>query len=142
MKYPNLISTHISEKDLNEIIGAINFINEKLSDLVTISDLEKTTLYKAQTDTIEFVIENLKLGEKHPELIPDDVDIKEIRKDVEVIKSINNILRPLQSLLRKLEDSKLVAGSEAYLPSIAIYNAVKANAITKRRKIKISKVSV
>ena len=135
MKYPNLISTYISENDLSEIIGAINFIDEKLSDLVTISELEKSTLYNAQSDTIEFVLENLKLGEKHPELIPRDVDIEEIRKDVDVIKSINKILRPLNALLKKLEDSKIVAGSEAYLPSMAIYNAVKANAIIKRRRV-------
>jgi hypothetical protein len=135
MKYPNLISTQISENDLSEIIGAINFINEKLPDLVTISELEKTTLYKAQSDTIEFVQENLKLGEQHPELIPHDVDIEEIRKDVEVIKSINKIITPLKTLMKKLEDSKIVAGSEAYLPSIAVYNSVKANAILKRRHV-------
>jgi hypothetical protein len=134
MKYPNLISTHISETDQHEIIGAINFIDEKLSDLVTISDLEKSTLYKCQSDTIEFVLENLKLGERYPDLIPKDVDLAEIRKDVELIQSINKILKPLHLLLKKLEDSKIVAGSEAYLPSMAIYNAVKANAIQMRNR--------
>jgi hypothetical protein len=136
MKYPNLISTSIHDKDLNEILGAINFINEKLPDLITVSELEKSTLYKTKSDTIKFVLENLKEAEKNPELVPANVDIQEIRKDMKLIQSINKILQPIHALLNKLEDSKLVAGSEAYLPSLAIYNAIKAKAILTSRKVR------
>ncbi len=126
MIYPNLISTSIPDKDLDEILGAIAFISEKLSNLITISELEKSTLYKANCDTIKFVVHNLKMANQNPELVPDDVDIDEIRKDVELIKSIEKIQKPIYELLKKMDDSKLVAGSEAYLPSMAIYNAIKA----------------
>jgi hypothetical protein len=134
MNYPNLISTRISEQDLNEIQGAISFIDEKLSDLITISELEKSTLYKANCDTVKFVKENLKLAEKNPELVPGDISIDEIRKDVELIESINKIMKPLNELTRKLKDSKTVAGSEAYLPSMAIYNAIQAHAIQRKKR--------
>lgn len=132
MIYPNLISTAIPDKDLNEILSAISFINEKLSDLITISELEKSTLYKANCDTINFVRENLKMAEKNPELVPADVDVKEIRKDVELIKAIEKIQKPIYELLKKMDDSKLVAGSEAYLPSMAIYNAIKARDVLRK----------
>ena len=138
MNYSNLISTSIPEKDLSEILSAINFINHKLPELVTLSDEEATALPKMSKNTIEFVLENLKEAETHPELVPEDIEIEEVKKDVELIKCIQKILGPLKNLERKLEDSALVAGSEAYLPSIAIYNAMKADAIRrKHRKEKI-----
>lgn len=134
MKYPNFISSRISEQDLNEITSAIGFINEKLPDLITLSDLEPSTMYKTKTDFVEFVRQNLKTAEKHPEFVPRDVDVNEIKKDVELIGSINQILNPLKDLVKKLEESKIIACNEAYLPSIAIYNAIKAHDIVEKHK--------
>jgi hypothetical protein len=132
MNYPNLISTCISNKQIKEILDAIRFVDKKLPELITVSDLEQSALYKTKYDTVAFVLENLKIATKHPEIVPENVDVEEIRKDVELIKSIDKILKPLKVLIRKLEDSQLVAGSEAYLPSIAIYNAYKAKSILKK----------
>lgn len=139
MTYPNLISTTIPDKELKEIIDAIKFINEKLPDLVTLTKEELAALPKMGGNTVNFVLENLKEAETNPQLIPHNVEIDEIIKDVELIKAIHKILNPLKKLERKLEDSALLAGSEAYLPSLAIYNAMKADAI--RRKQKRSKVN-
>lgn len=132
MNYPNLISTTIPNKDIKEIIDAINFINNKLPDLVTLDSDELASLPKTGKSTINFVLENLNEAEKNATLIPEDVDIDEIKKDVKLIHSIYKILGPLKKLEKKLEDSVLLAGAEAYLPSIAIYNAMKADAIRKR----------
>ncbi|MCK5105351.1 MAG: hypothetical protein KAQ62_11920 [Cyclobacteriaceae bacterium] len=139
MDYPNLISTTIPDKCIDEINEAIIFINKKLPDLVTLSQEELTTLPKMGRNTINFVLENLKEAESYPEIVPKNVDIDEIRKDVELIKAIFKILEPLKKLEKRLEDCALLAGSEAYLPSIAIYNAIKADAI--RRKYKRDKVN-
>ena len=134
MEYPNFISTTISKQDLNDIMSAIGFIQDKLPDLLSVSDLEPYTMYNTKTNSVDFVQQNLSYAEKHPEVVPQDVDIKEIHKDVELIKSINQILGPLKKLVEKLEDSKVIACNEAYLPSIAIYNAIKARDIVEKHK--------
>jgi hypothetical protein len=92
------------------------------------------------TNTIDFVLEHLEEAENNPKLVPKNVDINEIEKDVKLIRAINKILNPLKSLEKKLMDSALLAGSEAYLPSIAIYNAIKADGILKKHRR--SKVNV
>lgn len=134
MIYPNIISTAISESDLSEILDAIDFINKKLPGIEDISKEEMASLPKMERNTIDFVLENLKEAESHPELIPKDIDVAEIKKDAELINAIYRIVDPLKKIVKKLEETALVAGSEAYLPSIAIYNAMKANAILKRHK--------
>lgn len=134
MVYPNLISTVISESDLREILDAIDFISKKLPGIEDISKEEMAALPKMERNTIDFVLENLKEAESHPELIPKDIDVAEIEKDAELINTIYKVIDPLKKIVKKLEETALVAGSEAYLPSIAIYNAMKANAILKRHK--------
>ncbi len=106
--------------------------------MVTLTQEELAALPKMGINTIDFVTENLKEAEKNPDLVPKNVAIDEIRKDVELIKAIFKIMDPLKNLEKKLEDSALLAGSEAYLPSIAIYNAMKADGL--RRKHKRNKI--
>lgn len=132
MEYPNLLSTSIPKQDLDEILEAINFINDKLPDLITLNNEELDALPKTGTDTIDFVLDNLKAAEKNLDVVPKGVDLAEIKKDVKLILAIYKILNPLKKLEKKLEHSALLAGSEAYLPSIAIYNAIKAEALRKR----------
>ena len=132
MEYPNLLSTSIPKQDLDEILEAINFINDKLPDLITLNNEELDALPKTGTHTIDFVLDNLKAAEKNLDVVPKGVDLAEIKKDVKLILAIYKILNPLKKLEKKLEHSALLAGSEAYLPSIAIYNAIKAEALRKR----------
>ncbi len=139
MKYPNLISATISDTDVKEIIDALNFINSKLSELTTLSHEELDALPKMQRNTINFVLENLEKAKDYPEIIPEDVNVEEIKKDVELVDAINLILNPLKKIEKKLEESTLVASSEAYLPSIAIHNAIRADQI--RRKHKREKIT-
>jgi hypothetical protein len=125
MPFPNHISTSISKEDMREILDSIEKINLLLPELISLSDEQVSSLPKVSSSTIDFVYETLELVDKYPNLIPEEIEIPEIRKDVELIESIKKILKPLKKLVRKLEDSAILAGSEAYLPSIAIHNAVK-----------------
>jgi hypothetical protein len=136
MNYSNLLSTEIPNRDIKEILEAINFINEKLPELVTLTQEELAALPKMGVDTINFVTENLKEAQNKPAIVPENVDVDEITKDVELIKAIFKILDPLKNLEKKLEDSALLAGSEAYLPSISIYNAMKADVFRRKHEQK------
>ncbi|MCC5931711.1 MAG: hypothetical protein JJU28_20865 [Cyclobacteriaceae bacterium] len=123
MVYSNLISVNIPDEDLKEILDAIHFIDEKLKDLVALSQEEKAALPKMRQNMVQFVHECLEIAENHPEVVPGDVDVQEIKKDIMLIHSIRRIAIPLNDLIRKLNDSVVLAGSEAYLPSIAIHNS-------------------
>jgi hypothetical protein len=127
MPYSNLISTSISQKEIDDILAAIDRINQMLPNLVTLTNEEKASLPKVSYSNIDFVYEALEMAEKNPGSIPESINIPELKKDIELVESISRILRPLKQLEKKLEDSVLLAGSEAYIPSLAIFNSVKLN---------------
>ena len=139
MHYSNLISTSISQKEIDEILAAIERINKLLPHLITLSNEEKASLPKVSFSNIDFVNEVLDMAEDNPEQVPESINIREIRRDIELIESITKILRPLKQLEKKLEDSALLAGSEAYIPSLAIFNSVRMrNREYKRQRITVS----
>jgi len=139
MHYSNLISTSMSQKEIDEILAAIERINKLLPHLITLSNEEKASLPKVSFSNIDFVNEVLDMAEDNPEQVPESINIPEIRKDIELIESITKILRPLKQLEKKLEDSALLAGSEAYIPSLAIFNSVRMrNREYKRQRITVS----
>lgn len=138
MHYSNLISTSISQKEIDEILAAIERINKLLPQLTTLSNEEKASLPKVSFSNIDFVNEVLDMAEDHPEQVPESINIPEIRKDIELIESITKILHPLKQLEKKLEDSALLAGSEAYIPSLAIFNSMRM----RNREFKQSNVNV
>ncbi len=139
MHYSNLISTSISKKEIDEILAAIERINKLLPHLITLSNEEKASLPKVSFSNIDFVNEVLDMVEDNPEQVPESINIPEIRRDIELIESITKILQPLKQLEKKLEDSALLAGSEAYIPSLAIFNSMRMrNQEHKRQRLTVS----
>ncbi len=134
MQYNNLISTSISQREIDEILLAIERINKLLPNLITLTSEEKASLPKVSYRNIDFVYEVLDMAEKNPEQVPESINIPEIRKDIQLIESISKILQPLKQLEKKLEDSALLAGGEAYIPSLAIFNSVRTSTRVQSRQ--------
>ena len=130
--YSNFISSTISQDQINEIIAAIDRINAKLPTLVSLTNEELSSLPKVSMKNIDFIHEVLDFADTYPDLVPSHIDVQEIRKDLRLIESISKILKPMKQLVKKLEDCALLAGSEAYIPSLAIYNSVIAGTTRSR----------
>ena len=125
-KNDNLVSFNLSKEDLQEIDQAIQLIRNKLSTLISLSPHEIKAVFKTREGFLPFVKAALHYAESNPAFVPPYVDIPELKKDVEAIAALENIYRPLSRLCDSLEDTAMVAGSEAYVASMAFYNAVKA----------------
>jgi hypothetical protein len=125
MDFSNLISTSIPKEVVDEIIKAINDIDRKLPGLMTLSKEQKDALPHVGEDTESFLFMVIQKAQENPDLIPPGIDLEEIKKDINLIQTTNRILHPLKKLVQKLEDSALLAGSEAYVPSLFLYNVMK-----------------
>lgn len=125
MEFSNSISTSIPSNVVAEVIKGINEIDKKLSGLGNLSKEEKDSLIHMDEEKEPFIMKVLEEAENNPDLVPPGFDLNELRRDVSLIKATQAILEPLKKLVQKLEDSALMAGSEAYVPSLFLYNVMK-----------------
>ncbi len=59
------------------------------------------------------------------EFAPAYMDVAELKKDVDAVGTLTELARPIEQLNRTLDDTIMLAGSEAYVASLAYYNSVK-----------------
>ena len=89
---------------------------------------ERQSLPKMGDKTLAFVTKALEYAKQNSTIVPTFMSVTEFEKDVNAAIQLNNILRPLQQLTEKLDDTTLEAGSEAYSSALVFYTAVKGAA--------------
>jgi hypothetical protein len=75
--------------------------------------------------TIAFVQKSLEYAETNPALVPGYLDVPEARKDFALAQDLNTVLKQVSTLQRAIEDTAMVAGSEAYNAALVFYSSVK-----------------
>lgn len=125
MEFSNFNTSSIPSKVVAEVIQSLDNINKKLPGRAALTKEEKDALTHMDKEE-PFIMKVLHEAEANPELVPPGFDLDELRRNVELIKAAQMILDPLKKLVQKLEDSALVAGSEAYVPSLFLYNVMKS----------------
>jgi len=125
MPYTNIDAT-LSDTDRTAILGAINLITAKLPFLINLTPGERMALPKMGNLTQSFVAKALEIATHNPQFIPPYVDVEAMAKDYEIALRFQGIEMQVASLLEKLSDTSLAAGSEAYVTALTIYNSLKA----------------
>lgn len=125
----NLVSLSISAADLKEIQVAIETLKIKLlPHLLALTIDEKMHLAKMKDKTIAFVTKAYEHGMQNPKLVPNYVDFTELKKDLDAVELLRQLLYPLEEIAQNTEDTMTVAGSEAYTAALAFYDSVKVAA--------------
>ncbi len=125
MAQENLISAELSASDLAEVKAAIETIRTKLPFLVNLTAEERQAYAKMGDKTVAFVSKALAYAKENPMLCPPYLDVAEFEKDMQLVESLDSILRPLSAITEGLDDTTMLAGSEAYAAALIFYNSVK-----------------
>ena len=127
MSQENQISTTIPAEALADILAKVNVLNESLANylLFNLTPTDRLELSKMGDKTIAFVQKALEYGETNPTLVPGYLDIPEAKKDLALSQDLNSVLKQVSTLQRAIEDTMMVAGSEAYNAALVFYNSVK-----------------
>lgn len=122
----NLVSVKLSAKEVETIRNSMQTIIDTLAPhTVTLTDTERRDLPKMSDKTEPFVEKSLQYAEKHPALVPAFVDVPEFKIDVRAVNILKDLLQDAQQICNTLDDTTRLAGSEAYVAALAIYNAAK-----------------
>lgn len=126
MSITNNISVLINEEAKNNIQEAMKTIYANLPKLITLSNEQRIVLPKMGDKTLAFVNKSLEYARQNPGIVPQYLDMTEFAKDVEAVNSLFQIITPLHKLQEELDDTILLAGSEAYTASLVFYSALKS----------------
>ncbi|MBU2494672.1 MAG: hypothetical protein KJ571_18780 [Bacteroidetes bacterium] len=93
--------------------------------MVALSADERKNLAKMSDKTIPFVEKTLNYAESDPEFAPAYLNVDELKIDMKAVGQLKAFFLPLEQLNANLDDTILLAGSEAYVAALAYYNSVK-----------------
>jgi len=127
MSQENLISTELPAAVADDIIEKLNAINTALAGILlfNLTGQDRLEMYKLGDKSAAFVDKALEYAGNNPALVPSYLDLGEANKDLKLSKDLNNILKQVSTLQRAIEDTAMVAGSEAYDAALVFYASVK-----------------
>jgi hypothetical protein len=132
MSISNLLSLNIPDQDLNEIDGAIDILERKLlPHLKNLNADERRNILKLGDKAVPFVEKARDWIKENPQLKPPYADVEELEKDLKAMKLMDRLLRAIGFIYNRLDDTYLVAGSEAYAEALAYYSFFKTAARSK-----------
>lgn len=121
----NRISLSISKQEKDELKQAIEVLIQKLLPLlIELAEGEARRLALMGDKSYPFVTKSFELAQQYPEFAG-LINMEEYAKDVEAYKTLWGLYVPLSQLYKKLNDSLMLAGSEAYTASLTYYGTVK-----------------
>ena len=95
--------------------------------LVGLTPDDRRKLPKLGRKSQTFVVQALDMAANHSELMPRCLNVEEARRDVQLFEALNPILQNLSRLRELVEDTQMVAGSEAYAAARLAYNSAKTS---------------
>ncbi len=123
----NRISLTLSEADRADLQAAIRTLQDKLLPvLVDLNPQDRRELPKMGDKTLAFVAKALDYAQANPSLCPPYLDVAEFQKDMATVQLLQGLLRPLSQVADIVDDSLMLAGSEAYAAALVFYQSAKS----------------
>ena len=117
----NRISAALTAQDVQDILAAIQVIENKLPFIVGLTADERKTLPKINRQNKLFVDDALQACTNNASLLPTYVSVGEMQKDYDLYRTLEQVLQPLAQLYEKVRDTQILAGSEAYSSALTVY---------------------
>lgn len=122
----NDISLTLSTQAQSDIAAAINTLQTNLVPLLkALTDEERRGLLKMGDKSIAFVQKANIYADKYSDQLPGFLDVAELKKDVDAVTLLNDYCKELSLITRMMEDTIMLAGSEALEASLVVYNTIK-----------------
>jgi hypothetical protein len=122
----NRISITISPEDKTAIEAAVTTLKTKLQPyLIALTNEERRAIPKVNEKTFSFMDKSISYINSNPEFAPPYLNVPELTKDVTAAEVLNTIFKPLNQITTGLDDTTMLAGSEAYVAVLSYYNSVK-----------------
>lgn len=121
----NIHIQSIPQEVLEQAIAKINEAGALLKPyLLTLTTTERSDLPKMGDKSSSFVQKALEYSRTNPEFAPGYLNLGDFEIDFTDSQSLIAILNSVTQLVNGIDDTKLIAGSEAYQAALLYYNGV------------------
>lgn len=117
----NKLNLTMPEVDIVKINDALVTLNEAMPFLIGLTKIQRQTLPKINRQNKLFVDEAIQSMKNNRHLVPNYINFEELEKDFILYKQLNDINLSLRQLSEKVNDTQMLAGSEAYSMALMFY---------------------
>lgn len=128
MSKTNQINAHITAEQMTTLRTAIETFHTELPFLVNLGPEEIRRLAKAGDLSKGFLQKALAIAEQTPGILPRNFAIEEFRADMVLADNLEEIALALKSLLERINNTIIVARSDAYGHALITYDRSKKSA--------------
>lgn len=121
----DIIKGTLSSEQQQAVLQAIADIESKLPFLIDLTAEERRGLLKLGDKSRAFVAQGLLVATQNPGILARNFDIDEYRRDNELYRQLEPIVLAMKQLTKRIDDSFLAVGSDAYSQTLVVYQAAK-----------------
>ncbi|MEQ8550087.1 MAG: hypothetical protein RIC03_19385 [Cyclobacteriaceae bacterium] len=126
MSTGNAISIEIPQADIDAVKAALATIQTTLAPYVlALTPEQRKTIPKMSDGTVPFVSKVMDYATSDPQFTPPYMDVPEMKKDFDATLALLPLLRTVDQIEDNLNDTTMLAGSEAFIAALSYYNSVK-----------------
>ena len=126
MANDNFIDIKISPEDLKISVEGITIARSVMEKyLISLTPIERTRMLKLGDKTTPFVEKVIEYAETNPKLVPDFMNLENLKTDYKAVNDLATLLRPIEQLTSNIKDTMAKSGAEAFSSSLTFYNYLK-----------------
>lgn len=124
----NRVNITATAAQLTAVKTALQTITANLPFLIGLTTEERIALPSIDVNNKDFAEDAINAGLNNAGLIPSYISVASMQNDMTLFNQLEGIAALVNQLLEKIDDTKLMAGSEAYTASLALYKVFGAAA--------------
>lgn len=117
----NRLNISATAVQITAVKAALNTIATNLPFLIGLTIDERISLPSIDVNNKAFTEDAINAGVNNAALIPSYVSVANMQSDMTLFNQLDEIKILTKQLLEKLEDTQLLAGSEAYVSALTLY---------------------
>lgn len=117
----NRINTSATAAQITAVKTALQTITTNLPFLIGLTTDERISMPSISVANKAFAEDAINAGVNNSALIPSYVSVANMQNDMLLYSQLDEIIIMTKQLLEKLEDTQLLAGSEAYTSALTLY---------------------
>lgn len=126
MSTPNRINASIPPAIIADALAKLKDVAKLLEPfLESLTVEERKTIPKMSDKTVAFVTKTDAYTDTNPEFAPAYMEIPEFKNDIKLVTDLKDLLDIVNQLASNIDDTSMLAGSEAYIAALLYYNSVK-----------------